>query len=265
MEHAYSEEFFQAQQDGSMASAEIVVPLFLSIFPGRSVIDVGCGVGGWLRAFERAGIGDYLGIDGDYVPADMLKIPADRFMSADLQKLTDVGRRFDLACSVEVAEHLPNKCAEQFVSALVKAAPVVLFSAAIPGQGGTDHINEQWQSYWQRLFARHGYVAVDCIRPVIFEDHRVEWWYRQNTLVFCEPERCPSSYQPVTSRYELDRIHPLLFEEVKRRPHSGKEAARMIARSVNVISRAAVRRLGAMPARRRGQSRARPDATPPSS
>jgi SAM-dependent methyltransferase len=207
----YSPEFFENHQEGSTSSAEIVVPIVLSLFSVSSVVDVGCGVGGWLSVFERLGIDDYLGIDGDYVPRDILRIPPDKFLPRDLLALTDVGRRFDLACSLEVAEHLPEHCAEQFVTVLVNAAPVVLFSAAIPGQGGTDHLNEQWQSYWWKIFSRHGYVGIDCIRPVVHGDSRVEAWYRQNILVFCKQDLLPATCSPVSDPYYLDRVDPEMF------------------------------------------------------
>jgi len=231
----YSEKFFKGQQAGSGNSAEVVVPLTLSLFPSHSVVDVGCGVGRWLKEFERCGITDYLGVDGDYIPRHLLKIPAEKFMPCDLTTLTELGRRFDLACSLEVAEHLSEECAEQFVSVLVKAAPVVLFSAAIPGQGGVNHLNEQWQSYWANLFAHRGYVCVDCIRPKIFYKHRVEWWYRQNILVFCQPDRCPPQYAPVTEKYDLDRVHPQLI------PKSGRAAIKAAVGNLKLVGKAIVR------------------------
>ena len=147
----YDEFFYQGQQDGSVSSAQIVL-IVLSLFPSHSVVDFGCGVGGWLKEFERNGVADYLGVDGEYVARHLLKIPADRFRPIDLRNVSDLGRGFDLACSLEVAEHLPEDRAKSFLSAaLVKAAPVVLFSAAIPLQGGTEHVNEQWQSYWGEI------------------------------------------------------------------------------------------------------------------
>src|SRR3984893_18523768 len=119
MNTPYSPDFYATQQAGSIASADIVVPHVLSLFPVSSVLDVGCGVGGWLKEFERHGVSDYLGVDGDYVPRDFLKIPANRFRPLDLQNLTALDRRFDLACSLEVAEHLPEDSAKSFVAALV--------------------------------------------------------------------------------------------------------------------------------------------------
>ena len=243
----YDEAFYQCYQDGSTNSAQVVVPIVLSLFPCHSVVDVGCGVGGWLKEFERCGVNDYLGVDGDYVSRRLLKIPAERFRPLDLRNVSDLGRRFDLACSMEVAEHLPQDRARIFVAALIKAAPVVLFSAAIPFQGGRDHLNEQWQSYWASLFAEHGYVAVDCIRPAVFGDSRVEWWYRQNILIFCQPDKCPPGYVPVSSSFDLDRVDAGMIVNMvelnAKGPHSGREALASLLRSCSVLTKAALRKI----------------------
>ncbi|HUZ90376.1 MAG TPA: methyltransferase domain-containing protein [Methylocella sp.] len=236
------ETFYERQQDGSIRSAEIVVPIVLSLFPCHSVVDFGCGVGGWLREFERQGVSDYLGIDGDYVSRQMLKIPADRFRPADLREVSDLGRRFDLACSLEVAEHLPEDRARSFVAALVKAAPVVLFSAAIPFQDGRGHLNEQWQSYWAKLFGEHGYVTLDCIRPAIHGDSRVEWWYRQNILVFCLPNKCPPGCT-VATPYDLNRVDQVMVDHLATRPHSLRGAGKQLLRIFSVVPKLAVRKI----------------------
>ncbi len=239
----YSQSFYEEQQDRSISSAQVVVPIVLSLFPCRSVVDVGCGVGGWLSEFERQGVADYLGVDGDYVPRHQLKIPADRFLPIDLETATDLGSRFDLACSLEVAEHLPAGRAASFVALLVKAAPVILFSAAIPCQGGTHHVNEQWQSYWAKLFAEHGYIALDCVRPAIFGDGRVEWWYGQNIIVYCLPDHRPAQLTAVASSYDLDRADPEMVNHIANRPHSGREAAELLAVSATKLAKAAVKKL----------------------
>lgn len=226
-------------------SAQVVVPIVLSLFPCHSVVDFGCGVGGWLKEFERHGVSDYLGVDGNYVSPHLLKIPADRFRPSDLRNVIDLGRGFDLACALEVAEHLPEDQAKSFVAALVKAAPVILFSAAIPFQGGMDHVNEQRQSYWVELFAEHGYIALDCIRRAIFGDRRVEWWYRQNILMFCLPGRCPPGCKAVTSSYDLDRVDPEMITHVANGPDSGRAATKMLLKSFSVLTKAVIRKIRA--------------------
>lgn len=180
----YSKDFFEGQHIGSLASSRKVVPVVLEFVQPRSVLDVGTGVGSWLRAFHENGVTDVLGVDGEYVARDMLQIQPDAFVAADLRKPLILGREFDLVVSLEVAEHLPETCARQFVESLVRHGPVVLFSAAIPHQWGTHHINEQWPEYWVRLFGEFGYEVVDCIRAQIWSLPGVEACYQQNILFF---------------------------------------------------------------------------------
>jgi len=180
----YTDRFFSAQREPARRSAEVIVPIVVGLTTPSSVVDVGCGTGTWLAAFEQLGVHDILGIDGDYVDRDALEIPRDLFLAHDLARPLDLTRRFDLVVSLEVAEHLPAERADTFVESLTKLGPIVLFSAAIPGQGGTSHINEQWPAYWARLFAKRGYVHVDCLRRRLWHDEAVAPWYAQNALLY---------------------------------------------------------------------------------
>jgi hypothetical protein len=238
----YDHAFYQTYEDGSASSAEVIVPLVLSLFPVSSVVDIGCGIGAWLQAFERKGIADYLGLDGDYVPRDLLRIPPDRFRAVDLARLSRLSRRFDLACSLEVAEHLPPRHAEQFVSLLTETAPIILFSAAIPHQGGRDHLNEQWQSYWCTLFKQHDFVAVDCIRPAIYGNLRVDWWYRQNVLIYCKDDFRPTQHESASDPFDLNRVDPSMIEALAP-PSSIKSALRAVGRDLAALCAATKRRL----------------------
>jgi SAM-dependent methyltransferase len=172
--------------DGSRHSAEEIVPFLLSLIRPNSVLDVGCGTGGWLAVFQRLGIQEVLGVDGPWADQRKLEIPKDRFMVFDLQKPFRLDRRFDLVISLEVAQHLPGRCAEAFVTSLTELGPAIVFSAAVPLQGGIGHVNEQWPEYWAERFRRKGYVAIDCIRKRIWSNPHVEWWFAQNTLLFGE-------------------------------------------------------------------------------
>ena len=184
----YNSSFFSGHLAGSASSAKTIVPITLDLTGARSVVDIGCGTGAWLREFARAGVNDFLGMDGPWVRQEDLLVPAESFRSADLSSPPACDRTFDLAISLEVAEHLPESAAEGFVSALCRLAPVVLFSAAIPGQGGTGHINEQWPGYWSERFGAAGHKPIDCIRARVWSNPRVQWWYAQNTLVFAKAE-----------------------------------------------------------------------------
>lgn len=220
---AYDRKFFEAQSPGSLRSARKVVPVVLSLVPVRSVVDVGCGVGTWLSVFRECGVQDLLGIDGGYVDQDTLLIPRDRFVARDLETPLELQRRFDLAISLEVAEHLPEARARSFVDELVALADRVLFSAAIPNQGGNQHINEQWQSYWRDLFLARGYRPVDCIRHRFWQEPTVASYYQQNMILYVEEDllaRTPDLQLEAQRGAVIpcDLVHPLLFEQAVRQP-----------------------------------------------
>jgi SAM-dependent methyltransferase len=188
-----------------------IVPIIVDLLKPKSVLDVGCGIGTWLKAFESANVKDYVGLDGSYVDRSMLMIPEDRFISQDLEKPFDLNRKFDLVISLEVAEHLSKKVAKEFVHGLVAHSDVVIFSAAIPFQGGQNHLNEQWPSWWAAHFAEHRYIAYDVIRSRIWNNPKVDVWYKQNIIVFCKGGNpMEKNLQQVSASY-VDIVHPELF------------------------------------------------------
>jgi hypothetical protein len=180
----YDPRFFASIAPSSLDSASIIVPLVLRDLAPTSVVDFGCGEGAWLSTFVANGLQDVQGFDGDYVDRTRLRIDPRRFTVMDLEHALQASRRFDLAISLEVAEHLTADGGRRLIEALCQSSEVVLFSAAVPGQGGTHHINEQWLEYWIERFAVHGHRLFDVYRPRIAFDRRVAWWYRQNLVLF---------------------------------------------------------------------------------
>lgn len=214
----YSPVFFTAISRGSACSARSVVPLLVGLLNPASVVDVGCGTGIWLAEFGRCGVTDGLGVDGGYVRRERLVVDPARFAAHDLNLPLRLDRKFDLAISLEVAEHLPPERADGFVGDLTLLSAVVVFSAAVPFQGGTQHLNEQWPEYWAEKFARRHYVAVDWLRPKIWKDPTVEPWYRQNTILYVQQEALRTRADlaglaaQVADGNELSRVHPELYE-----------------------------------------------------
>jgi SAM-dependent methyltransferase len=204
----YGGAFFDSQRDASFISASIVIPHVLSLCNPRSVADFGCGVGPWVRALLDMGISDVMGIDGDYVRDESLVIPGERFLRADIGQPIDLKRKFDLAISMEVAEHLPPEKAATFIATLTSHSGIVLFSAAVPRQGGTYHVNEQWPQYWNSLFSSHGYRCLDCLRDIFWEDDRIAWWYRQNMFLFVANDLLPA-FPKLLAESTRPRILPL--------------------------------------------------------
>jgi SAM-dependent methyltransferase len=161
------------------------------------VVDFGCGIGAWMGAASWLGAGHVIGLDGPWageaIAGDsvtfhngQVRISRDQILSIDLttQEAPDLQKTFDLAMSIEVAEHLPEARAEGFCQALVNAADYILFSAATPGQGGFLHINEQPLHYWVEKFWRRGYVPLDPVRPVITSDYWMYPYLRRNVVMF---------------------------------------------------------------------------------
>jgi len=180
----YGPKFFEKNRTNSVRSAEVILPyLFNEIYRPSSICDIGCGAGGFLSVAKRLGVSDVLGIDGPYVaPEDRL---IEEFVAVDLAKaLPKLNREFDLAICLEVGEHLTADRAEPLVGVLTDLAAVVLFSAAIPGQTGDHHINEQEPAYWIKLFEGRDYLAFDCLRWRFWDNPKVAWWYSQNMFLF---------------------------------------------------------------------------------
>lgn len=189
----YQPEFFDYLEETSTRSARVIVPHVMNLFGVTSVVDVGCGCGAWLRTFSEHGVESIRGIDGSYVERNKLLIPEHYFTPMDLNGAFQIPGEYDLAVCLEVAEHLPAANAEHLVSQLARCAPLVLFSAAIPGQGGVHHINERFPSYWHELFKKFGHIVLDPIRPKIQRDRSVEFWYRQNIVVYASETLVASS------------------------------------------------------------------------
>ena len=176
------------QDEANQYSAREILSRLFGHFRPRSVVDVGCGIGTWLAAARDFGVTDVVGIEGDWLDKKLARIPGHLITTLDLEKGFDLARTFDLAICLEVAEHLSPESATRFVESLTAHAGVILFSAAIPFQGGHHHVNEQFPDYWSNLFRGSGYQPVDFIRRAIWDDRSVLWWLRQNILVFAKQE-----------------------------------------------------------------------------
>jgi len=209
----YSKEWFEKQKHGAFKSAKIILPIVMDLVSPKSVVDVGCGVGMWLSCFQTLGVKDILGIDGDYIKLEQLHIPKENFLTIDISKPFNIDKKADLVMSLEVGEHLPDSSANSFVESITKIAPVVLFSAAIPQQPGTAHINCQWPEYWANLFKKFGYIPVDAIRRIVWTNSNVEYWYAQNTIIYVkesELSKYPRLQKEIENGFSttLPLVHP---------------------------------------------------------
>lgn len=216
IQNPYPEAFYANRDQRSKQSAEAILRLALEVLPQTgSAVDFGCGVGTWLAVVRSLGVGRIQGYEGAWLNQELLEIPADSFATRDFSGPinTCCDRRFDLAMSLEVAEHLPEANAASFVNLLTNSADFVLFSAAVPGQGGKGHVNEQWPDYWAALFAGHGYTALDPFRHLIWDNPEIRPWYRQNTLLMVRHDRLAALNLDAAMAAQPPRrlVHPDIF------------------------------------------------------
>ncbi len=218
---SYGAEFFQSLRDGSRRSAEIVIPELIALFQPTSVVDIGCGTGSWLSVFIERGVADVLGVDGSWTAGTQREISDVLFLEHDLRQPLELNRSFDLAVCLEVAEHLPPEAARPLVESLTRLAPIVLFSAAIPFQGGDGHVNERWPSFWSDLFASHGFRRPIDLRCRFWTNDAVEFWYRQNMACYIANDRLDilrraSSAPGTAPSAPMDVVHPHLYQRLVR-------------------------------------------------
>jgi SAM-dependent methyltransferase len=201
--------FDHSKNSHSLEGASVALSMLIGADLPGSLLDVGCGTGTWLRAATDLGVSDVLGIDGVEVTQEHLYVSKANIKYLDLSRPFDLGRRFDLALCLEVAEHLADESSSILVSSIVSHSNSILFSAACPGQPGQHHVNCQWPTYWQSLFNNHGFACDDSIRWQIWDDPRIEPWYRQN-IFWAHREPGNAGREPRIKAV----IHPGMYNDV---------------------------------------------------
>lgn len=205
----YMPSYYDGILEESVKSRDVVFEVLFHLgilSKGDTIIDAGCGLGSW--GFQLTDY-NYLGIDFE-VPFEKLVIPENTYLDADLRKpieLPVVGPPMELVICAEVAEHLEEQYADQLIDNLCSLGSKILFSAATPGQGGVNHFNEQWQSYWAEKFEKRGYYPfVFDIRKYFWNNENVGVWYRQNMVLYGTAEDVFKK-----ADYPLDVVHPEMF------------------------------------------------------
>jgi len=213
MHKIYDVDFYKDRHQQTLHAARKILSIVLNAIPPvDSAIDFGCGVGTWLSVLAERGARTIQGMDGPWVEKAFLVIPETCFRRTDFEQEQHFAQRYDLAISLEVAEHLQPEYAAHFIAMLTAASDFVLFSAAIPFQGGNGHFNEQWPDYWAGLFQKQSYSVVDFIRRNVWNDRDIPLWYRQNTLFFVKNSRLGDLRLPChelyTNQEQLTLVHP---------------------------------------------------------
>ena len=209
----YNQKFYETLEQSTLKSARKIVPYLISIFHPKKVLDVGCGLGIWLKEFSKRNI-DITGIEGKWIlDKENLYIKKDRILVKDLSEgIFKMNNRFDLTICLEVAEHLPKESATRFINSLTNTSDVIVFSAAIPFQGGTNHLNEQYQSFWASLFKKRGFVPLNLIREKFWQDKEILSHYLQNTLIYVKKSKLDNISASAKLNFQLDIVHPREYE-----------------------------------------------------
>lgn len=213
----YGQEFFAQQVDGSLRSARLYLGHLFARWVPSSVVDIGCGRGAWLAVCAEQGVKRLVGIDGAWISQDMMLDPTIEFRPADLQAEFLPAESYELALSLEVAEHLHPNASDGFIRSLASHSDAIVFSAAFTAQPGENHINTQPHTFWAHKLLSNGYQLFDFFRPEFWSDARVEPWYRQNTFLYVKPRHplydilVRDGHHCYEDARFVDCIHPWLY------------------------------------------------------
>ena len=208
--------YIHTERVHNLNAPSIIVPLLIKLFYPKSIVDIGCGTGNFLKIFKDEGVPLVKGYDGKWVNRDLLEkngIDKVEFEEADFEHFKNSAQKYDLALCLEVAEHLRQEAADQFIRALTTYSDIIVFSAAIPSQGGQNHLNEQWPTYWASIFKKYDFNMYDIVRPMVWNNSGVSYWYKQNAFVYIRnnTDLKSSHFQPVDLSQYNNVIHPDIF------------------------------------------------------
>tara|TARA_A200000159_G_scaffold77146_1_gene71440 strand:- start:428 stop:973 length:546 start_codon:yes stop_codon:yes gene_type:complete len=159
-----------------------ILPVLMNIVKPTSVTDWGCNRGYWLEEAKNLGAKSVKGFDMiDY--DSEFRISSSEFKQTNFEEEAPLNVS-DLGISLENIEHVSTQKANCLHDAICDSCDVVLFSGAVPGQGGTSHVNEQPHSYWHSRFARKGFLLYDFVRWCIYDDPNIYSWYKDNTFLY---------------------------------------------------------------------------------
>lgn len=151
----------------------------IGYFHPQSVLDIGCGTGKALDYFLDQGI-NAVGVEGSRKAIAHAK-NKELIVRYNLEKVLDLYRKFDMIWSFEFVEHVHPRAIKNLIQTFSNHSDKIVMSAAVPGQGGCGHFNEQLPAYWIEHFETCGYR----LNKIKTEDLKSTGeLYVQNILVF---------------------------------------------------------------------------------
>ncbi len=175
-----------ADTSANLASAiEVIEVIWPWIADIGSFADLGGGMGSWSKALELKGISNFNLIDHPLTPVENILIEnKSNFTPVDLELDLPVYEHYDLVICTEVFEHFSEKRALELLEWINASTDFILFSAAIPRQGGLGHVNLQRHAYWHEKFSNLGFSFFDGFKPEIISNQGIKYWFRQNLFLY---------------------------------------------------------------------------------
>jgi len=195
---AYDNKFFQENKVCGLDRARGIIPILKEALDFKSMIDVGCSVGHHLQGCIENGINDVFGVEGSLNAINNLCVDRKMVKHHDLRLPLELGRKWDIALSIEVIEHIEKEYESVFLQSLAGCSDTIVITAAQPGQGGIRHFNEQKKEYWVDKFDRIGYCydismvekINGMIQKAIDENKYTHWWRNVLVMIFKKKEHC---------------------------------------------------------------------------
>jgi len=171
--------------NGVQAVLDEIMPYLADV---QSIMDFGCGMGCWSAVLHKKGFSRFQLIDHPSIPLDKILFPDKAcFLGVDLDKELPAVIKSDLVICTEVLEHFSTKRSLELLDFITDCADLILFSAAIPGQGGVGHMNEQRHAFWHNEFSKRGYKWFDGFKPALVHQKEIPFYLRQNLFFYYKP------------------------------------------------------------------------------
>lgn len=191
----YNEKFHQQIDESEAVQAELLA-LWIKdrlrhLWTEVHVDDIGASRGLYVRKLLAMGI-SAKGYD-KFTEYEPLVTRCDITQPMTLESGIGWGKKFFVTLCLEVFEHVEDVHWERMILNLIQRANVVIFSAALLGQGGTGHINCRSRYEWIRRFAMMGWMldldSTEHLVAFLSKNPGVMGWLKANVMIFVRVQR----------------------------------------------------------------------------
>jgi hypothetical protein len=142
----------------------------------KTIIDIGCGDGSYVREFRKNGF-DCIGLDGNPLTS---KIPYCQVMDFSINLISFFN---DLAICLEVGEHIPQEYEQFFIDNICRVSDNIILSWAIEGQGGLGHVNCRNNDYIIAEMKKRNF-DYDAIATNFLRKNSTLPWFKNTLMAF---------------------------------------------------------------------------------